>query len=121
MTLDWEGGTLEESGKLEEPDYRCPHGVYTGDPYGPDFMCGFCEDGTSDEEYRAYHVYLDMESRLSWAACALSDRRKEVGGFNTWQGTVLMDTLMQVLHAQRRFEGKTNSFYEKEIFLDELA
>lgn len=51
MTMDWEGGTLEESGKLDEPDYRCKHGAFVGDPYGPDYMCGWCEMGISDKEY----------------------------------------------------------------------
>jgi hypothetical protein len=26
-------------------DNYCKHGVYIGDPYGPDYMCGRCEDG----------------------------------------------------------------------------
>lgn len=25
-------------------DYYCKHGTYVGDPYGPDYMCGMCED-----------------------------------------------------------------------------
>lgn len=50
MTQDWEGGTLEESGKLDNPDYRCRHGVFVGDPYGPDFMCPMCEMGDDPEE-----------------------------------------------------------------------
>lgn len=28
----------------------CKHGGYVGDPYGPDYMCGTCEDGISDLE-----------------------------------------------------------------------
>lgn len=49
MTEDWEGGTLEESGKLEDPRYRCKHGTFIGDPYGPDYMCPLCELGIDDE------------------------------------------------------------------------
>jgi len=49
MTQDWEGGSLEESGKLEEPSYYCRHGVFVGDPYGPDYMCPYCEMGEDPE------------------------------------------------------------------------
>lgn len=35
---------------------HCKHGTYVGDWAGPDYMCGYCEDGTSD-----YHFAL-------WAA-----------------------------------------------------
>ena len=44
-----------------EPDYRdfatsrdyCHHGSYVGCWAGPDFMCGYCEDGISDADYDA--------------------------------------------------------------------
>ena len=29
---------------------RCRHGNYTGDPYGPDHMCGTCEDMSREQE-----------------------------------------------------------------------
>jgi hypothetical protein len=32
-------------------DYRCEHGMYIGPPGGPDYMCGWCEDGVSRQEY----------------------------------------------------------------------
>lgn len=38
-------------GYEDSPDYHphyCKHGAYVGDPYGPDYMCGPCEDGTDD-------------------------------------------------------------------------
>jgi hypothetical protein len=31
----------------------CRHGIFVGDPYGPDYMCGWCEDGISDADYEA--------------------------------------------------------------------
>ena len=67
MTQDWEGGTLEESGKLENPDYRCRHGVFIGDPYGPDYMCHYCEMGITDEEYEAELAWENkMAKRRIW-------------------------------------------------------
>jgi hypothetical protein len=29
---------------------HCKHGTFIGDPYGADYLCGYCEDGTSDYE-----------------------------------------------------------------------
>jgi hypothetical protein len=29
----------------------CVHGTYVGDPYGPDYMCGACEDSVTVYEY----------------------------------------------------------------------
>ena len=30
---------------MNRDDRYCKHGTYVGDPYGPDYMCGMCEDG----------------------------------------------------------------------------
>ena len=30
---------------LDRPDYYCRHGNFTGNPYGADYMCGWCESG----------------------------------------------------------------------------
>lgn len=45
-----------ESGKLDDPRYRCEHGTFIGDPYGPDYMCYWCEMGISKEEYEEIKV-----------------------------------------------------------------
>lgn len=45
----------------------CPHGTYVGDPYGPDYMCGVCENGTSIYEYaldRAYSHQRDATHKF---------------------------------------------------------
>ena len=31
--------------------HRCKHGSYLGDAHGPDYMCGPCESGDSDEDH----------------------------------------------------------------------
>ena len=66
MTEDWEGGTLEESGKLDDPRYRCKHGTFIGDPYGPDFMCPACELGLDDEDettLETWHISAIFKGR----------------------------------------------------------
>lgn len=42
-------------------DY-CRHGRYVGNPWGADYMCGYCESGISDEDYEAM-VKSDAEQR----------------------------------------------------------
>jgi len=34
-------------------DWYCEHGTYIGSPYGPDYLCGWCEDGISADQMRA--------------------------------------------------------------------
>ena len=33
------------------PRNHCRHGKFVGDPYGPDYMCGWCEDGDDPSIY----------------------------------------------------------------------
>lgn len=37
--------------------HYCAHGTYIGDPYGPDYLCHYCEAGYSDEEYEAMRLW----------------------------------------------------------------
>lgn len=32
----------------------CKHGTYIGNPYGADYLCGYCEDGTTIHEMALY-------------------------------------------------------------------
>lgn len=36
---------LFDESDLAVADYHCRHGVFTGNPYGADYMCGWCESG----------------------------------------------------------------------------
>jgi hypothetical protein len=36
---------LFDEDDLNEPDYRCKHGTFIGNPYGADYLCGWCESG----------------------------------------------------------------------------
>ena len=50
----------------------CKHGTNVGDPYGPDYLCGYCEDGTPDEvlEYKTYINRLEQVVE-NWEAFAV--------------------------------------------------
>ena len=43
-------------------NYHCAHGTYIGTPGGPDLMCGWCESGATEQEYREYQ----KNARMSW-------------------------------------------------------
>lgn len=43
-------------------DY-CVHGTYIGSWWGPDYLCGPCEDGVSDYEYALGMAYAEAERR----------------------------------------------------------
>tara|TARA_Y100001949_G_scaffold162077_1_gene154904 strand:- start:76 stop:552 length:477 start_codon:yes stop_codon:yes gene_type:complete len=49
-TLYDEYGELPYDGDLSDPSQRCEHGTFTGSWWGPDYMCGMCEDGVSQED-----------------------------------------------------------------------
>tara|TARA_R100000700_G_scaffold33891_1_gene41777 strand:- start:450 stop:878 length:429 start_codon:yes stop_codon:yes gene_type:complete len=50
----------------------CKHGTNVGDPYGPDYLCGYCEDDTPDQvlEDKAYMLRLEQVAE-NWEAFAL--------------------------------------------------
>jgi hypothetical protein len=50
--MDMQGNAVEDEDF--RPDYYCKHGTFVGNPYGGDYLCGWCEDGTSDEDFHAY-------------------------------------------------------------------
>lgn len=69
-------------------DRWCRHGTYIGDPYGPDYLCGYCEDNWSDEEFEAMllwrlkqpilHMLFRQNHHLR-GACLMLDVVRESG------------------------------------------
>ena len=66
----------------------CAHGTYIGDPYGPDYLCHYCEAGYSDEEYAALRLWdlkrpilqmLFRQQRHLRAACQMLDVVRDAG------------------------------------------
>lgn len=50
-------------GLLEYDDTHCKHGTFTGNWAGPDYMCGPCEMGISDEDWLAGKRRADLRAR----------------------------------------------------------
>jgi len=47
----------------------CHHGHFVGDPYGPDYMCGMCEDGITTYEEAIEEARVVVQRRLAAVAC----------------------------------------------------
>ena len=43
----------DQTSYLGYDDTHCEHGTFVGGWAGPDYMCGWCEDGVPYDEYRA--------------------------------------------------------------------
>jgi hypothetical protein len=65
-------------------------------------MCGWCEDGISDEDYRAYHMNVAhrdaLERNLLWDVCAehdalTPDAREYITGTRSLSEDWLLDNL----------------------------
>ena len=44
----------------------CKHGVFVGDPYGPDYMCWACESGLSVEDVNAMDRQAQWGEQANW-------------------------------------------------------
>jgi len=79
MTEDWEPVsdyddqmTAVEDGLVSYDSTHCKHGTFVGGWAGPDYMCGYCEDGISDEDFAAmtkqWHEDLEKKTaaRARW-------------------------------------------------------
>ena len=53
---------------LSDDRQFCKHGRFIGSWWGPDYMCGLCEDGVTDEEYAEICA---REEQQALAAAAL--------------------------------------------------
>ena len=90
--FDIHDGETDDEYFQSRGEYYCKHGVYTGSPGGADYMCGYCEDGVSDEEYAAIlktnREYEEREQRRKrgareWIICVVTGG--DIAGCNIWQ------------------------------------
>jgi hypothetical protein len=54
----------------DDPRQRCQHGTFIGSWWGPDYLCGRCEDGVSVHEM---HRILAEQRAWRWQARAVYD------------------------------------------------
>lgn len=67
---DWEPANDYEDqmdavqrGLLSYDDTHCVHGTFVGNWAGPDYMCGYCEMGVSDEDFLAGRASAERRDR----------------------------------------------------------
>lgn len=51
-------------------DRYCEHGTPIGDPFGPDYLCGYCEEGVSMDEFIVIQQANSRRHRIDAAARA---------------------------------------------------
>lgn len=71
--------------------YYCKHGVFVGNPFGGDYLCGYCESGISDADFQAMIEERVREARgaevfkaaMLWAMFAMR-LHERVWGTKVW-------------------------------------
>lgn len=54
-------------GWRDVPGDTCEHGTHVGDAYGPDYICGYCEDGHHCDAYCTHDYSLkELEAQKSY-------------------------------------------------------
>jgi len=51
--MDAQGNAVEAEDYADDRFY-CKHGTFIGNPFGGDYLCSWCEDGISDEDFALY-------------------------------------------------------------------
>lgn len=70
---EWEEDRRDNGWTSRNP--TCKHGTYIGDPYGADYLCGYCEDGTSEYELalgQAHKIVQDDRADLEALEAAIT-------------------------------------------------
>ena len=113
-----------ESGGYFEEDYdstHCEHGTFVGYPGGVDYICGYCEGGTSmaslQREYRRQERYnLRQIKRFKKALKTLTP--------HVWDGSLrkkpfakyVMDKIVDLVHITDTRTGRTAT----RMFIDQM-
>lgn len=84
-------GTQDALDKLASAldDGYCAHGVYVGG-CGIDWMCGYCEDGVSADEYAAIMAaQAKRRADRAWIACQLEAISAGSASLRTGDGAIV--------------------------------
>jgi hypothetical protein len=85
----------------DDPRQYCPHGAFIGSWWGPDYLCGACEQGISAAAYRYSGIQRNIfawEDRLGWF-CRLADNTAEVvehksPTYRNWFRNIVVDLVL---------------------------
>ena len=122
---------VEGEYQYDEPDFfhdHCrPHGVFIGDPYGPDYMCQLCESGldqwVDDPEYTLYWALgdgapIEVKAVKPWRHTMLTERDpswtyKQVQDFVDimWNHDDIADEHKDIIKAMHCWVKQTDAGY----------
>ena len=106
MELDYDGDTSDAS-------QYCVHGTFIGSWWGPDYLCGWCEDGVSVEELRGI--------RYQNAIHAWKKQRGEIFMWLRVARTIMQDPKIRSLPIDRQWSIREWSVWITAQKLDEFA
>jgi hypothetical protein len=91
--MDAQGNAVEPE-DFDDDRYYCKHGVFIGNPFGGDYMCGWCEDGVSWEDFVAYNEsaarrIMRRNAARSWSDGLLPVQATPQGYLSVVVGTII--------------------------------
>jgi hypothetical protein len=63
MQGEYEAEVLGYDADFSDNSQYCVHGTFIGSWWGPDYLCGWCEDGISEADFRAAMDYRESCTR----------------------------------------------------------
>jgi hypothetical protein len=96
---------------------HCQHGTFIGSAWGPDLLCGWCESGATEAEYRGYLARIRRDGFIRRAnAIAFDDIsriarerrdliRSDSAAFAVWVGAFLAEITETDTHSLASFVG----------------
>jgi hypothetical protein len=96
-------------GDLSDPSQRREHGTFTGSWWGPDYMCGMCESGVSQEDVLESCVAAAIKNREHFVRLVWGERGldRALGGID-WEcpmGNALIESLSGLSQTVTRSEA----------------
>ena len=107
MGLPYDGDTNDES-------QYCEHGTFIGSWWGPDYLCGWCEAGTSREEYEEIQVqnsisYLKSLPSRFWPSSVLEGISEGNPSLRTRILCYMVPMIMDDAEAIRAYENMNST------------
>jgi hypothetical protein len=85
----------DQRDNLSYDDTHCEHGTFVGGWAGPDYLCGYCEDGVTVEELNAQRAYWQkLSARYERVNAVWSRRLKEYDGEP--EGSAKFDSIVRL-------------------------
>lgn len=66
----------------------CIHGTFIGSWWGPDYMCGYCENGISLEDYQKEQEYAHQNQGILTTIVTVGDKTSSYSHHRIWRNKI---------------------------------